>query len=422
LTKILVIEDTEDVLQQVITVLERDGFEVIGAPDGAAGLKVVYEAQPDLVVCDIMMPGMTGYDVLEALRSDVRWDSLPFIFLTARIGVNDIGRAMNMGADGYLTKPFTAKELVKTVRTRLARQQALRRVNDGRFGSLLDQTSQALSNARPISPPASPQGEPNEDFQLLAELEYGLQNRQLELHYQPQVSLTDGRIIGAEALLRWRHPQRGYVPPNSFISLAERSGLIHDLGDWVIKEVCRQVCVWRDLVLPTVPIAINLSTTELGQAGLSRSILNQLERSGLAPASLELEVTETSFMHNMESTHTNLTELRQAGVTVAIDDFGTGYSSLTYLRELPADKIKIDRVFITNLANDKNNQIITRSVIEMAHHLGLKVIAEGVEEASELAILQAHRCDEFQGYYFSRPVPAAELAAMFRDGKMLSSN
>jgi EAL domain-containing protein (putative c-di-GMP-specific phosphodiesterase class I) len=168
-----------------------------------------------------------------------------------------------------------------------------------------------------------------------------------------------------------------------------------------------------------VPIAINLSTSELGQVGLGQSILRQLERSGLTPAALELEVTETSFMHNMQSTHTNLTELRQAGVTVAIDDFGTGYSSLTYLRELPADKIKIDRVFISNLANDKNNQIITRSVTEMVHHLGLKVIAEGVEEESELAILQAHGCDEFQGYYFSRPVPADDLALMLRNGKTL---
>jgi DNA-binding response OmpR family regulator len=226
LTKILVIEDTDDVLQQVITVLEREGFEVIGAPDGVSGLQKVYAQNPDLVVCDIMMPGMTGYEVLETLRSDARQGSLPFIFLTARISVSDVSRAMNLGADGYLTKPFTARELIKTVKTRLARQQALSRVNDGQFGSLLDRASQALNNVNPLPSPAPvvPQAEHS---QILAELKFGLQNRQLELHYQPQVSLTEGRIIGAEALLRWRHPERGYVPPaGGAIGLNSRVGAV----------------------------------------------------------------------------------------------------------------------------------------------------------------------------------------------------
>jgi diguanylate cyclase (GGDEF)-like protein/PAS domain S-box-containing protein len=254
--------------------------------------------------------------------------------------------------------------------------------------------------------------EMNTRMQERLQIEIGLRKaiaeRQFELAYQPKVNLESGKVVGLEALLRWRHPEWGVVAPGQFIAVAEDTGLIVEIGRWVLEEVCRQLREWRDRGVWPVPVAVNLSVRQFTPA-LVGEISTAMVAHGVAPGQIEVEITESLFMHNAEEVRTILKGLSRLGARVTIDDFGTGYSSLGYIRHFSVNALKIDRAFLSDISSSSQNLAIVRAVITMCRGLGISVIAEGVEKKEQLEILRKLRCDEYQGYLFSRPVAAAEI-------------
>ena len=257
-------------------------------------------------------------------------------------------------------------------------------------------------------------------------LETELRNATLKnefiLYYQPKVSCSTGRINGVEALIRWQHPRRGIVAPDQFIPLLEETGLIVQVGRWVLHEAARQLVEWQQAGLSLPSVSVNLSVRQLQSETLIDEVAITLAKTGLAPGCLDLEITESMLMHNTESAIQILGALKRMGVSVSLDDFGTGYSSLSYLKRFPLDALKVDRSFVQDIAGDSDDASITRAVITMAHHLKLKVVAEGVETEEQLALLVSHHCDSIQGYFYSRPLPAEGLAELLRADKRLPAN
>jgi EAL domain-containing protein (putative c-di-GMP-specific phosphodiesterase class I) len=253
-----------------------------------------------------------------------------------------------------------------------------------------------------------------ERLSLESALRGALERRELSLHYQPQINLASGAIIGVEALLRWRHPVLGWVAPDRFIPVAEDSGLIVPIGEWVLQEACRQVRAWQAAGLAPLLMAVNVSGVQFRQADLAETVRDILAEHGLTAASLELEVTESVLMKSADSTVEILHKFREMGVRLAIDDFGTGYSSLSYLKRFPIDKLKIDRSFVSDITTDPDDAAIASAIIAMAHRLRLKVIAEGVETPGHLRFLFQEGCDEAQGYHYSKPLPPDDLERLMR--------
>jgi diguanylate cyclase (GGDEF)-like protein/PAS domain S-box-containing protein len=247
-------------------------------------------------------------------------------------------------------------------------------------------------------------------------LRRALERQEFVVHYQPKVNLKTGRISGAEALLRWTHPTRGPVPPGQFIPVAEDCGLILPIGTWVLRQACQQAQAWVDAGLPLGTMAVNISAMQLRNESFLEGVFAILQDTRLDPRLLELELTESVLMKHAESTASILTALRERGVQVAVDDFGTGYSSLSYLRKFPIDALKIDQSFVGQITTVPDETIIVKAVIGLGRSLKLRVVAEGVETQEQLAFLQAHQCDEAQGYYFSRPVLPQQFAKLLKNG------
>ena len=258
-----------------------------------------------------------------------------------------------------------------------------------------------------------------ERLALQNSLRVALEKTEFFLVYQPQVEIATGRITGGEALLRWRHPELGLVAPGKFIPVAEDSGLIVPIGEWVLKTACAQARHWQELGLPALPIAVNVSAVQLRQERFLPVIRRVLDETGLAPQYLELEITEGVLLSNAGKTLSMLQQLANMGLPLSIDDFGTGYSSLSYLKDLPVCKLKIDRSFIRAMTVNPRDAAITAAVISMANSLNLKVIAEGVENEEQMSFLRAHHCDEIQGYYFSKPLAADDFAKKLRSTSFL---
>jgi len=252
-------------------------------------------------------------------------------------------------------------------------------------------------------------------------LRRALVRQEFTLHYQPVVDLRTGEIAGAEALLRWMHPTRGLVPPGQFVPVAEDCGLILPIGNWALHEACLQAQAWVEDGLPLTRIAVNISAAELRDENFLTGVFAILEETGLNAASLELELTESVLMKHAERTQSILQALRAKGVQLAVDDFGTGYSNLSYLRKFSVDALKIDQSFVRQITTAPEETTIVTAVIAMARSLKLRAVAEGVETHQELAFLQAQECDEAQGYYFSRPVPPPQFAALLKTGVSKSS-
>lgn len=246
-------------------------------------------------------------------------------------------------------------------------------------------------------------------------LRIALQREEFLLHYQPQADIASGRIVGFEALLRWRHPDFGVVSPAEFIPIIEDIGLIAPLSEWVLRTACAQNQVFRKANLPPMITAVNLSPRQLSQPDLADIIARMLEEAGMAPQYLELELTEGALVRNVAATANTLGVLHDMGVKIAVDDFGIGYSSLSYLRHFPINKLKIDKSFVDSITIDRSNEAISRAIINLAHDLGLTVIAEGVETGEQLELLRALGCDEAQGYLISPPVSAADLMRLVAD-------
>lgn len=246
-------------------------------------------------------------------------------------------------------------------------------------------------------------------------LRRALERDEFLLHYQPQYDLASGQLTGVEALIRWQHPELGLVAPARFIGVAEESGLIVAMGDWVLQQACQQAMRWRRAGLPPLTLAVNLSAIQFKRGQVEQSVRRALEASGLPPHLLELELTESILIQNMESVLSSVRALKEVGVKLAIDDFGTGYSSLAYLKRFDIDRLKIDRTFVRDLATDPDDAAIVRAIIQMANSLNLRTIAEGVETEDMLTQLRAFGCDEVQGFLFARPMPATDMARFISD-------
>jgi diguanylate cyclase (GGDEF)-like protein/PAS domain S-box-containing protein len=256
-------------------------------------------------------------------------------------------------------------------------------------------------------------------MQMEASMRQALERSEFVLHYQPKVDLASGSICGVEALLRWAHPEKGLISPAEFVPVLEETGLIVPVGEWVIREACAQIGAWQQAGLKVPSVAVNLSARQFQQKNLDGIVREILRETGVAAALLQFEITESLLMTDPEAAARTLLGLKKAGVMLSVDDFGTGHSSLAYLKRFPLDVLKIDRTFINDIVTDPDDAAITIAIINLAHSLKLKVVAEGVETEEQLDLLALHSCDEMQGFYFSRPVAATELEAMLRQGRLL---
>lgn len=555
--KILIIEDNASIRDSLTDLLELNSFAVRGAGDGLAGLQKVKEQIPDLIICDVTMPGLSGYDVLAKLQENEQTSSVPFIFLSARSERADMRHGMEAGADDYVTKPVSSQELLAAISSCFAKRERLTqryqraivqnqevlasqvlgldhlseplthyslleyfkelqekitteninaiailvlgltqferytarlglrdsqrllsevaqrlqqnvassdllvslktahfalisasdnlpelannllktlkqpiRLNDeelfltGQIGialyplhatnlpDVIKHATQALQQAEPngykIYVPSRVQAVPYDELKIERELHYAIEREQFELYYQPQVTCEDNQIKGVEVLLRWRHPEYGLVSPGIFIPLAEQTGLIHQIGDWVLRTAFAQAYKWQTNQIP-VTVGVNISARQFTQPFFIQRLKQFLQDYQIDPRYINLELTESSLVQNVSEAAARLGELRGLGFRISIDDFGTGYSSLSYLKQFPFDVLKIDRIFVAGVDTDAHNQVLVDAIIRLAHDLGLEVVAEGVETAPELDYLRQHNCDQLQGYLFSRPIPLGDF-------------
>jgi diguanylate cyclase (GGDEF)-like protein len=573
MTTILVIEDVEALREEIMETLSYEGFDVLGAENGVVGVQIAKTYLPNLIICDIAMPELDGYGTLVALRQEPETSMIPFIFLTAMTEKADMRQAMQLGADDYLTKPFTSVELLGAIASRLQKYNSVKehyydeikavgekfeylshhdsltqlpnrilfrqslsqsilhaklnnkslallfldmdnfniinstlgsdigdqlfkaiaerlrrymspcdvvaRIQGDEFALIISDVKDVLSIkletqkildllSRPYNlyghevfitssiglsifpddhqeadgliknaelamyyakthsrnsyklytPDLNVQS--SEYMALANSLHRALDRNELRVFYQPLVDLKSGQIVGAEALVRWQHPDLGLIMPSRFIPVAEQTGLILRLSEVVLYSVCEQMRSWRETGIDYGFIAVNLSSQHFRpDSNLVEFIGKVLCETGTEPDHLELELTESIIMQNADFTIQILSQLQKIGVKVAIDDFGTGYSSLSYLKHFPVNIIKIDRCFIQDITTDRHDATISLAIIDLAHSLSLKVIAEGVETAEQVQFLKAHDCDRMQGYFFSPPLPAPEFEKMLVDGKCL---
>ena len=399
--KILVIEDEQIIRENILKLLKAEGFDVTGAENGAQGLNAAVSNLPDVIICDVMMPELDGYGVLRALRSNPVTATLPFVFLTGKAERSEMRQGMELGADDYLTKPFTKAELVGAISSRLKKQEAVAQ----QYNTLRSQSSALIQDAA------------DKLEQIKTSLCDALEREEFQVYYQPQVNVQTGKIMSAEALIRWLHPEKGLISPAQFIPSAEATGFIVELGEWVLQTACRQMQVWQNAGFSGLRVAVNLSARQFHQPDLSSRVAQILAEIGLEPRSLELELTESLMVEDPPSAIATLQQLKSLGVSISIDDFGTGYSSLSYLAQYPFDTLKIDRCFISNITHGCTNAAIVKAIIEMAHSLCLEVVAEGVETEAEKDFLGRYKCDTMQGYFFSPPLPAGAFEQLLVAGK-----
>lgn len=563
---ILIIDDEPIARDSLLALLGSEGYRLLTAENGIEGLQILEKTAVDMVLLDIMLPGINGFDVCRRIRNTPGLVELPVVMVTALDDRESRLRGLLMGADDFLTKPYDGDELRARVRTitrlnryrrlmeqseRLAYLQdydpltdlpnrnlmhsslmmsldhakrlrhslavlvieiddssrihatlgqqagdhlikdvALRlnncvqqsdmigRVGENRF-VVLHETNQPikdvstlaqaihieiakpfhlvdeevfikgsigislfpadgetadalLQNAAAASRRARRHGRGHYEFfavemnvaaierlQLETQLRHALERGEFRLYYQPKINLTTGRVNGVEALVRWEHPVRGLVPPGQFIGLAEDTGLIEPIGAWVMQEACRQAREWLDKGLSNVRVAVNVSSKQFRLHDLALDVQKVSKYFRLPEGVLEIELTESLLMPSSQDGNrhvlSTLYELKEAGVYLSIDDFGTGYSSLSYLHRFPVDALKVDRSFIQEITTDADDAVITTSIIDLAHNLRLKVVAEGVENEQQLEWLRKRDCDEIQGYFYSPPVPADEVEKLWRE-------
>ena len=256
-----------------------------------------------------------------------------------------------------------------------------------------------------------------EKLKLESDLRHAMERNELALHYQPKIELFSGKIIGMEGLLRWKHPTLGMIPPVEFIPIAEETGLIHKLGEWVLETACSKLREWESTDHKNISIAINLSAVQFKQKDLLGRIREVLVKTGANPKLLELEITESTIMEDLDSAAAIMRELHKEGIRISIDDFGTGYSSLNHLKRFPISTVKIDRSFVRDLTTDPDDAAIVGAIISMAHGMSLRIIAEGVETEQQLEYLRRLRCDEVQGFLYSRALPEDEIEELLEQDK-----
>lgn len=573
MTIILVIEDVEALREEIMETLLYEGFDVLGAENGVVGVQMTKTYLPDLIICDIAMPELDGFGTLVALRQEPKTSMIPFIFVTAMTEKADMRRAMQLGADDYLTKPFTSAELLGAIASRLQKYESVKEhyydeikavgkkfeysshhddltqlpnrilfhqslsqavlhakinrkslallfldmdnfnvINNTLGNDIGDQLFKAIAErlrryTAPCDMVARIQGDEfamiisdvadtvsvkletqkildllsrpynlygheifitssigitifpddhqeaegliknaelamyyakdhgrnsyklyssdlnvqsSEYMALANSLHRAMDRNEFRVFYQPLVDLKSGKIVGAEALARWQHPDLGIIMPCRFIPIAEQTGLILRLSEVMLYSVCQQMRAWREAGINYGFVAVNLSSQHFRpDSNLMEFISKVLLETGTDSDNLAIELTESIIMKNAEFTIQVLSQLKAMGVKVAIDDFGTGYSSLSYLKHFPVNTLKIDRCFVEDITTDRHDATISLAIIDLAHSLSLQVVAEGVETAEQAELLKEYGCDRIQGYFFSPPLPATEFEKMLIDGKCL---
>lgn len=399
---LLIVDDEPHIRKLLETLLQHEGYNTLSADSGEEALQLVAQQPPDLILLDIMMPGMDGYEVANQLKGNPATANIPIIMLSALSETSARVSGLETGAEEFISKPVERVELWLRVRnllrlkahgdqlkrhSQLLEQQLQQHVDENARLNVHDLARQNLENA----------------------LRQAVEHNEFTLHYQPKVELASGAVSALEALLRWDRPGYGAVSPAVFVPVLESLGLIVPVGRWVINSVCQQIAAWHSSHIGAVEVSVNVSGHQLIEGDLIADIAHSLKKNGVDAHWLEVELTEGSLMENTQHTIASLQRLRAMGVKISIDDFGTGYSSLAYLRRFPLDTLKIDIAFIREVTTNPQDAAITRTIIELAHSLNLRVVAEGVETQAQLAFLKEAGCDQIQGYLFSRPLPVATL-------------
>ncbi|MBC3239418.1 EAL domain-containing response regulator [Pseudomonas lurida] len=391
---LLIVDDEPQVRKLLETLLQHEGYQTLCAGSGEEALQLVAQQPPDLILLDIMMPGMDGYEVASQLKGDETTAGIPIIMLSALSEPSARVSGLETGAEEFISKPVERVELWLRVRNLLRLKARGDRVNPSR--ELTRQ--QTGMNVHDLA---------HQDLEEALRL--AVEREEFTVHYQPKVEVANGRLCALEALLRWERPDYGAVSPGVFVPVLESIGLIVPVGRWVIDTVCQQIAEWQRGAIGAVEVSVNVSGHQLIEGDLIADIARLLAQHGVAPHWLEVELTEGSLMENTQHTIDSLQRLHAMGVKISIDDFGTGYSSLAYLRRFPIDTLKIDIAFIREVTSNPQDAAITRTIIELAHSLSLRVVAEGVETQAQLAFLKDAGCDQIQGYLFSRPLPVETL-------------
>lgn len=392
--RVLLVDDEPALLAGLRRQL-RPHYEVVCSVDPAAALDVLTGQGPfAVVVSDMRMPVMDGAAFLEHVRTLA--PETTRVLLTGQADVPATIAAINRGqAFRFLCKPCPAEELLDTLQAAVDEHRRVRKQQ-----SLLDRS------LRVVGPePASAED--------IAELRGALEAGQLRVWYQPIVSMESRRIIGAEALIRWQHPERGLIAPDDFIPLAEQSGLIVPIGRWVLQRAGTDTAAWRRLpgTEPNFFVAVNVSPHQLADPRLADIVRAALASSGLPANALKLEITESALLEERETVIRTLQELRAVGVSIAVDDFGTGYSALAYLQQLPLDVLKLDRSFVSTLGN-LDNSAVAETIVHLGHLLTLTVVAEGIETESQWEVCRDLGCGMGQGFLFAKPMAAGALTLM----------
>lgn len=411
---LLIVDDEPQVRKLLETLLHHEGYQTLTASSGEEALMLVAQQPPDLILLDIMMPGMDGYEVASQLKSNDATANIPIIMLSALSEPSARLSGLETGAEEFISKPVERVELWLRVRN-LLRLKA----HGDQLKSRSLMLEQQLQLHQQAGGTAQIKGLDQARQGLEDALRLAVEREEFTLHYQPKVELAGGQICALEALLRWERPGYGAVSPAVFVPLLENLGLIAPVGRWVIETVCQQIATWQRSGTGAVEVSVNVSGHQLIEGDLIADIARILADTGVEAHWLEVELTESSLMENTQHTIASLQRLRAMGVKISVDDFGTGYSSLAYLRRFPIDTLKIDIAFIREVTSNPQDAAITRTIIELAHSLQLRVVAEGVETQAQLVFLRDAGCDQIQGYLFSRPLPKDELERLLIDRRRL---
>ncbi|MHB8474593.1 MAG: two-component system response regulator [Gammaproteobacteria bacterium] len=417
---VLVVEDDEPTRLLLRVALEGEGYRVEEAGNGSEALRCFERFSPDLVLMDALLPVMDGFTACAQLREIPGAASIPVLIITGLDDEESVNRAFECGASDYVHKP---------IRWSILRQRMRRMLTESR-ARFINHIAHLTANTDITMDQAKEHGRNNYQFYtpdvstralrlaLVGGLRHALDRNEFMLHYQPQIDLVSGAMIGVEALIRWKHPELGLVPASDFIPLAEDTGMILPIGKWVVRTACAQYKTWRDAGLPAVRVSVNLSGRQFRQQNLVEIIHSALLETGVTPTAFGVEITESVIMRSDAKTKNVLWDLHHMGVHLSLDDFGTRYSSLRYLKSLPIDVLKIDRSFVSDVTRDPDDAAIATAIIAMAHCLKMGVIAEGVETREELQFLRQQGCDAAQGYLLGKPMPG-DVAGLLHSGTLM---
>lgn len=397
-SKILIVEDEILAAENIAKHLRKQGYEVSGiVPSGEEAIAKSTDLRPNLVLMDISLQG--AIDGIAAATQIGNQLQIPVVYMTAYADNTTLERAKSTNPYGYLVKPFKPNDLRVSIEIALQKYRT-EVLKNQYFTDRLENSQTELRQYKRLS----------EEHRIIeTDLYLALLHQEFSLYYQPRVNLRTDRIVSAEALIRWHHPQYGTVLPANFIAIAEATGLIEPIGEWVLRTACQQLQLLHKANLRNLSMSVNLSGSQLKLPHLYSQFARILQDTQIDPRLIEVELTETALIEDIELMVRQLHALKSLGINVAIDDFGTGYSSMLLLHHFPFDILKLDRCFVKNIDSSPKDITIANAIISLAHKLDMKVVAEGVETNAERDCLRQLECDEIQGYLISPPVPTSQF-------------